>query len=523
LDVAAPSGDDFIDRAMAELSREYPERVRRRTRREMQAMIERGRERARGYGLEEEGHVMQFLQCVMLLDNELASPSSPEASDVYYTLTVPNKPAAQRIRRALQMAKRIAADRSAGGAGGQAGQSDDHDGGPVSPPVARASAAAPASPPPVYARAEPAAGGAAEDPSDAPMSAMDVGAQTTRGTPPPSVEWTPEEAAVADALPEIEGFQIIDKIASGGMGTVYRAVDMKLDVEVAIKVLRSLHPSAQQQFLLEARAAAKLQHPNIVPVLRYEQYGQGGYFVMQLIKGKDSHKLIRLFGEHMAHDLEADRILELAGIDTSGMIPDLRAASRGAQPYYRFVACWLAGVADGLERAHGQGIIHYDIKPNNIMLAADGRMMLGDFGLATLGGRQSAENLACVGTPAYLAPEMVAAWASRSGTSGTDLRVDVWGVGATLYEFLTYKPAYDGTLAKVLRDITTVDPATPRNIVWHTPPELERICLKAMNRNPDDRYARCGEIADELRNWLMNSVAEGGSRKVAWSWLRRPR
>src|SRR5205085_11591039 len=90
--------------------------------------------------------------------------------------------------------------------------------------------------------------------------------------------------------PRIDGFKILERIAAGGMGTVYRAHDLKLDIEVAIKVLRSMHPSAQRQFLQEARAAARLQHPHIVPVLRFEQYGQGGYCVMGLVKGRDGNR-----------------------------------------------------------------------------------------------------------------------------------------------------------------------------------------------------------------------------------------
>jgi serine/threonine protein kinase len=307
------------------------------------------------------------------------------------------------------------------------------------------------------------------------------------------------------------------------MGTVYLAQDLQLDIEVAIKVLRSMHPAAQQQFLMEARAAAKLQHPNIVPVLRYERYGQGGYCVMQLVRGKDAHRLVKLFGEHNAHTLDASRIFEIAGIERAAANPDLRAVAKPAKPYYRVIAYWMAGLADGLDRAHAEGIIHYDVKPSNLMLAADGRMMLGDFGLATLGDKQLMSNTACIGTPAYLSPEMLAGWASRGGTADTDTRCDIWGLGLSLYELLTYKPAYDGSVQRVLKAIATTDPPSPRDIVWQVPTELERICAKAIARNPDDRYARAAEMADDMRNWLGGkSETEEGS-KSPWSWLRRPR
>ena len=299
------------------------------------------------------------------------------------------------------------------------------------------------------------------------VTRAEASAQSTSNTAPPQLE---EIGTKESGFPDIEGFRIIEQIAAGGMGTVYRADDLQLDIEVAIKVLRSMHASAQQQFL-EARAAAKLQHPHIVPVLRYEQYGQGGYCVMQLVKGKDGHRLVKLLGEKVAHDLTSEKLMELCGIDHSLLNPELRAAARGPQPYYRFVAYWVAGVAEGLDRAHGEGIIHYDVKPSNMMLAADGRMMLGDFGLATLRDKQAAHNAACVGTPGYLAPELLAlgppapapakptpvstsgAWASRSTNSSP-----------------TSPPS---TAPSPASSAPSPPPSPhPRDIAWNTPPGL---------------------------------------------------
>ena len=163
----------------------------------------------------------------------------------------------------------------------------------------------------------------------------------------------------------------------------------------------------------------------------------------------------------------------------------------------------MAGVAEGLDRAHQQRIIHYDVKPSNMMFAADGAHDARRFRLGHAGRTSpSPPTPACVGTPGYLSPEMLAGWASHSGTAETDARVDIWGLGAMLYEFLTYRPVYEGSLAHVLKAIATTDPTPPRDVVWETPPELERICGKAMQRNPDDRYTRALHMADDLRNWL---------------------
>ena len=523
---SARGSDPFIELAMAELSQAYPDKTTRRTRRELQALIERGRERARGYGFEQKEHILKFLHCVMLLDDELARATNSDVAYVLDTLTVPNKPPDRRIDRALAIAKRIAEHNiknapppapSAPPGSSQSGAPPSrtprsspppHSGAPFLSPRTSPAPVPPAAPEP--ARRLPA------------VTRAEASAQSTSNTAPPQLE---EIGPKDSAFPDIEGFRIIEQIAAGGMGTVYRAHDLQLDIEVAIKVLRSMHASAQQQFLLEARAAAKLQHPHIVPVLRYEQYGQGGYCVMQLVKGKDGHRLVKLLGEKIAHDLPSEKLMEVAGIDPSLLNPELRAASRGPQPYYRFVAYWVAGVAEGLDRAHGEGIIHYDVKPSNMMLAADGRMLLGDFGLATLRDKQAAHNAACVGTPGYLAPELLAAWAARSGTTETDARVDIWGLGLTLYEFLTYKPAFDGTVARVLRAIATSEPPPPRDIAWNTPPGLEHICMKAIARNPDDRYHRASEMADELREWLAGRGPETkqGDSPSFFSRLRRPK
>lgn len=513
----------LVERAIAELEREYPERAALRSAEERRSLLERGCAQAKNYGFDKPDLAMRFLHCVFLLDNDLSKPTNSDVAYVIDTLTVPNKPAERRLDRAVTIARRAAPP-------------------PASAPIPAATPVAPVAASPSRRKIqspssapamketvgdadsmpEPSKGPTISGADLPPVTTVRESADVKRSSPPVTRPSRPRKRN--SELPEIEGFRIIEAIASGGMGTVYRAHDVQLDIEVAIKVLRSMHPSAQAQFLLEARAAARLQHPHIVPVLRYEQYGQGGYCVMQLIKGKDAHRLVRRFAETTAHEKESHDILEIADLDPASITPDLRALLRVKQPYYRFVAYWLTGVAEGLDRAHAEGIVHYDVKPSNMMVAADGRMMLGDFGLATLADRQLASsNSTCIGTPGYLSPEMLAGWASRTGSADTDSRVDIWGLGLTLYEFLTYKPAYDGALSKVLRSIATTEPMRPSDVVWQTPAELERICRKAMARNPDDRYRRASEMADDLRNFLSGEVGRA-SRPAPGplAWLKRP-
>jgi serine/threonine protein kinase len=561
--------DPEVEIAYTEIEAAYPQYIDRWPREQQMQLLQRGFTQARVYGFDTPEMIRQFLHCVFLLGSDLSKASNSDVAYVLDTLTVPSKSRDKRLHRAINLSRRIAEQnhRAAQAPPSLAAETESA----AAPPVVGASSAAAAVPEspvsPDVVMSKPVFPATAYPPQDLPLPPLSTGAlrgkaplknpepvtapaapplplpekaavhagsagatasqlsQTTK--PPPETSAADDAPVDGQGFPQIEGFRIIDQIASGGMGTVYRAHDLQLDIDVAIKVLRSLHSNAQQQFLLEARAAAKLQHPHIVPVLRFEQYGQGGYCVMQLIKGTDAHRLIRRFAENASNVLEAHRILEIADLDPAAITPELRALMRVTEPYYRFVAYWMAGVADGLDRAHAEGIIHYDVKPNNMMLASDGRLMLGDFGLATLAERESSSSKSsCIGTPGYLSPEMLAAWACRSGAVETDSRVDIWGLGATMYEFLTLKSAYSGTLAKVLRAIATSDPPRPCDVVWQTPPELQRVCLKAMARNPDERYRRASEMADDLRGFL-HGAGKSAARPAKpasgpLSWLKRP-
>lgn len=474
---------DLVTRIEADLRREYPDRLAGRSPDAVRAMVKRGVERGHGYGLEQEDHVYQFLRCMVMLDDEIDG-RNPDTEDVWLTLNHARRTPAQRIERAVKIASRIAGERSSGI------RSRPGVGVPRTPKPVAPVAAAPAAP----AAAE------ISKPDDETAAGDRSGAtHATRGTPPP-----PAEAATEDTLPEIEGFLIKEEIGAGGMGRVFLAYDNQLDKDVAIKVLRTVDPEAQEQLQHEARAAARLEHPNIVQVFQFEKLGRGGYYVMQFVRGLDASKLVKKFEAAGAHQLPGEQVLKAAGVDVKRspaelrelMVPDKNA-------YFRLVASWIAGVADGLERAHTEGVLHRDIKPSNLLLSGDGRMMITDFGLAARPADRQGIGRARVGTPRYLSPERVADWASFSDeVQHQDARADVWSLGAVLYEFLTYRAAFKGSVPEVLRAIVTEAPAAPNSIVWSVPDGLQRICLMAMARRPDDRFSRSGDMAEALRGWI---------------------
>lgn len=483
---------ELVDRVEIDLREEFPEQVASRPSDQFRALIARGIERARGYGLESDEHVHQFLRCMVMLDDELDG-RNPDTEDVWLTLNHARRTPAQRVDRAVKIATRLASE----------------SGGRSRPPMKVDRPASVAPRPMNPAETAPQSHGVALSDADETAADHSAGTHATRGTPPPP----PDMLDGADRMPEIEGFTLKEEIGAGGMGRVFLAHDHQLDKDVAIKVLRSVDPEATEQLQREARAAARLEHPNIVQVSRFEKMGRDGFYVMQFVRGMDGSKLTKAFESAGAHQLSAEAILKTAHVDPRRSPAELRELmSPEKNAYYRLVAYWVAGVADGLERAHAEGVLHRDIKPSNLLLSEDGRMMVTDFGLAARPADRQGSGRARVGTPRYLSPERVADWASFSDElQAGDVRADIWSLGGVLFEFLTYRPAYRGTVADVLRGITTESPQAPTTLVWSVPEQLGEICLKAMARRPDDRFNKPADMAECLRGWIR--VDTGAERK----------
>jgi serine/threonine protein kinase len=344
----------------------------------------------------------------------------------------------------------------------------------------------------------------------------------------PLLHSAPAPRAVPDATLPAEplgDFRIVREIGRGGMGVVYEAVQMSLGRPVALKVLpfaAALDAKQLQRFKNEAQAAAHLHHTNIVPVYAVGCERGVHYYAMQLIDGINLADLIaqmRLRTTPAGRGQPTGvprRATALRGLEPTG--PPVPAAeapapatvsgaaaalstqrASGSADFYRTAAALVAQAADALEHAHQTGVIHRDVKPANLLVDGRGNVWVTDFGLAqfhTSAGLTRTGDL--LGTLRYMSPEQ-----AGGQHLPLDPRTDVYSLGATLYELLTLEPLFDANdHPRLLRQILEDDPRTPRAVDRSVPAELETIVLKAVSKNPADRYATARAFADDLRRFL---------------------
>ncbi len=278
-------------------------------------------------------------------------------------------------------------------------------------------------------------------------------------------------------------YELLEKLGQGGMGIVYRARDLKLGREVALKVIRDggfAEARQVERFYQEARAAARLDHPNILPIYEIDQHAGQHFFTMKLIAGGS---LLKSFPAYVG---DARKAAELMG-----------------------------KVARAVHEAHANGILHRDLKPGNILLDELGdrcEPLVADFGLAKLLGTGAVltETGLPVGTPAYMAPEQAA-----GESEGLTPASDVWGLGVILYELLTGVRPFAGMSSdEILRQIKSSDPTPPRFFKPKLDRDLETICLKCLEKEPSRRYATAQELAEDLRRWRAGEPVR--ARAAGW-------
>ena len=289
------------------------------------------------------------------------------------------------------------------------------------------------------------------------------------------------------SLPLVPGHEVLAMVGYGGMGVVYKARHLRLNRPVAIKMLLSGAHTNRIRFsslMREAQVIARLRHPNIVQVYDVGDLDGLTYFTMEFMEGGSLAQLLH-----------------------------------GAPQPPRDAVKIMITLARAVEAAHQGGIVHRDLKPSNVLLTNDGTLKVSDFGLSQRGEAEEMV-MARAGTPSYMAPEQAEGTAEASGKG-----VDIYALGAILYELLTGRPPFKGeTPAETLRQVISMDPVSPRLLNPKIPCDLQTICLKCLRKEVDRRYGGAAELAEDLERFMRGEPVVArpvGAVERTLKWIRR--
>jgi serine/threonine protein kinase/Tfp pilus assembly protein PilF len=297
-------------------------------------------------------------------------------------------------------------------------------------------------------------------------------------------------ARAAEMLGELGDYELLEEVGRGGQGVVFRARQKSLNRTVALKVIslgRWASKNHLKRFRLEAEAAARLEHPGIVPIHEVGERDGSCYFSMKFVEGGQLDEVVRRTPMSL-----------------------------------RQVAEFIAKIARNVHYAHEHGILHRDIKPGNILLDEKGEPHLTDFGLARLVESESTmtRTLEVLGTPSYMAPEQAA-----GNNAAISSVTDVYGLGGVLYQLLTGQPPFaGGTTYETIKLVLDTEPRQPRQLNPKIDRELSTICLKCLEKDPKRRYSSALALAEDLEHWLKHEPIQARHTGIftrGRKWVRR--